>query len=335
MDNNIMVSIICTTYNHENYIEKCIDGFLEQVVNFKYEILIHDDASTDKTADIIKRYERKYPDRFKCIYQTDNQYSKGVKIGKILFEKSVGKYIAWCEGDDFWCDKNKLQMQVDYMEKNKDCSLCVHAGYLAYEDGILKKQMFKPFVQNKIISHEEILEKWLFPTASILYRKSCRMQYDLGYGKNIPCGDFPLAVYLSNKGHVYYMNRSMCVYRTFSKSSLSRELKNDSIKRKKRTFEFIQLLNKIDEKENYEYHDIIEKHILKVEFDQLVADYDYKTIKKDKYLTCYNNLKLHVKIILCLGFYFPNIIPRLIEQYKDIKERIIYIKCCRESNLDS
>ena len=100
----IILSIHCLTYNHEKYIAEAIDSFLMQKTNFKFEILIHDDASTDRTVDIIKKYQQKYPEIIKPIFQTENQYSKGVnKINyKFNFIRSKGKYIALCEGDDYW-----------------------------------------------------------------------------------------------------------------------------------------------------------------------------------------------------------------------------------------
>lgn len=88
-----------------------------QKTNFKYEILIHDDASTDKTASIIKEYEGKYPDLIKAIYQEENQYSRGNNVNFILLERAKGKYLAFCEGDDYWIDENKLQKQVDFLKK--------------------------------------------------------------------------------------------------------------------------------------------------------------------------------------------------------------------------
>src|SRR5690625_3999133 len=102
--NKQIVSISCITYNQSSYIRQCLDGFLMQKCNFKFEVLIHDDASTDNTADIIKEYQAKYPDIIKPIYQAENQYSKGVRGINIRFNfpRAQGKYIALCEGDDYW-----------------------------------------------------------------------------------------------------------------------------------------------------------------------------------------------------------------------------------------
>jgi glycosyltransferase involved in cell wall biosynthesis len=127
--NDILVSICCITYNHEKYIKDALDSFIMQKTNFNFEILIHDDASTDKTAEIIREYELRHPNLIKPIYQAENQYSKGVKVGKFNIERAQGKYIAVCEGDDYWIDPYKLQKQVDYMSANPECLMCVHASY--------------------------------------------------------------------------------------------------------------------------------------------------------------------------------------------------------------
>ena len=109
MEDGIVVSVYCLAYNHEQYIRDALEGFVRQKTNFRYEVLVHDDASTDNTPAIIREYAQKYPDIIKPIFQTENQYSKGVKIlPEIIHPKSSGRYIAFCEGDDYWCDENKL-----------------------------------------------------------------------------------------------------------------------------------------------------------------------------------------------------------------------------------
>lgn len=122
-----LVSIICCAYNHEPYIRQCLDGFIMQETNFPFEVLIHDDASTDRTADIIREYETKYPEIIKPIYQTENQYQKKIDVlSTFLFPGVKGKYIAMCEGDDYWTDPLKLQKQVDFLENNQEYVLCTH-----------------------------------------------------------------------------------------------------------------------------------------------------------------------------------------------------------------
>jgi len=119
-----LVSVCCTTYNHEKYIQEAIDGFLIQETDFPFEILIRDDCSTDNTPTIIKKYVEKYPNLIFPIFEKENTYSKGVKPMPVLYKKAKGKYIALCEGDDYWIDSKKLAKQVNFLEYNLGYSLC-------------------------------------------------------------------------------------------------------------------------------------------------------------------------------------------------------------------
>ena len=130
-----LVSIRCVTYNQEKYISQALDSFLMQKTNFPFEIVVHDDASTDKTIEIIKEYEKKFPDIVKPIYETENQYSKkDNSLDLIILSHLKGKYTAYCEGDDFWTNKNKLQKQVDFLEQNPDYGFCCTDVDIYYED---------------------------------------------------------------------------------------------------------------------------------------------------------------------------------------------------------
>lgn len=122
MQEQIQVTILCITYNHGPYIRNTLDHFVNQRVNFSYEILIHDDASTDGTAEIIREYAEKYPNMFVPILQTKNQYSQAVPILARLYPKCRGKYVAICEGDDYWPDLDKLQKQFDFLESHPEHS---------------------------------------------------------------------------------------------------------------------------------------------------------------------------------------------------------------------
>ena len=129
-ENKILVSIKCAVYNHEPYLRQCLDGFVMQKTNFRFEAIVHDDASTDGSAAIIREYAEKYPDIIKPIYETENQYSKhDGSVDRIMDAVCKGKYIAICEGDDYWIDPLKLQKQVDML--NSDSSIMmVHTGFM-------------------------------------------------------------------------------------------------------------------------------------------------------------------------------------------------------------
>ncbi len=122
----IVVSISCITYNHEKYIAQCLDGFLMQTADFGIEVLIHDDASTDHTPEILREYQKRYPNIIKPIFQTENQWSRGQRgfTFKYNIPRAKGKYIALCEGDDYWTDPLKLQKQVDFLERHPRVVAC-------------------------------------------------------------------------------------------------------------------------------------------------------------------------------------------------------------------
>lgn len=169
-----LVSIQCITYNHEKYIKDAIEGFLIQKTNFPVEILIHDDASTDKTAEIIREYELKYPNLFKPIYQVENQYSKkkGL-VTSIQNKRSKGKYIAKCEGDDYWTDPLKLQKQVDFLESHPDYTLSCHNYKILDLDGKGYRDSYEEyFTKNKEfieIDTEMYVQHWLTKTLTVVF----------------------------------------------------------------------------------------------------------------------------------------------------------------------
>jgi glycosyltransferase involved in cell wall biosynthesis len=135
--NKPVVSICCTTYNHKNYIEDAMKSFLMQETDFPFEILIRDDASCDGTTNIIKNYVEKYPNIIKMILEKENTFSKGIKPMPELYKIAQGDYIAICEGDDYWTDSKKLQLQKDFLEENKEYVLAFTSVEAFNEHGIV------------------------------------------------------------------------------------------------------------------------------------------------------------------------------------------------------
>ena len=211
--NSLMVSIRCITYNHEPYIRKCLEGFVIQKTNFRFEAIVHDDASTDKTADIIREYEKKYPDIIKPIYEKENQYSKhDGSLQRIMNNACKGKYIAICEGDDYWTDPFKLQKQVDFLECHSDYGL-VYTDFNIFKS---KTHEMKYALINSgqfpiINSFEEHLFKAAFiaPMSWVL-RKDLLKFIDNYKGTD---GSFVLALEIFLHSKVYFLNEVTCVYR--------------------------------------------------------------------------------------------------------------------------
>lgn len=209
----LMVSIICLAYNQARYIRQCLDGFVMQKTNFRYEIIIHDDASTDGTADIIREYESEYPELFVPIYQTTNQYSKGISIGKtFMYPLAKGKYIAECEGDDYWTDPYKLQKQVDFMESHPDYVMCSHRFNQYIEDKkLLEEDDDKDFQGADYDLKNLIGGKWLTQTLTLMFRRSALdLQHFESYGMSM---DIILLYELLRNGKGYCLPDIMAVYR--------------------------------------------------------------------------------------------------------------------------
>ena len=209
---NILVSIICNTYNHEPYIRQCLEGFVMQKTDFAFEVLIHDDASTDKTADIIREYENKYPNIINPIYQTENQYSKGIKIQyKYQYPRVRGKYIALCEGDDYWIDPCKLQKQVDFLDANPEYSMCFHRANILneLESDILMKS---DSIENREYTANELFCNWIVPTASILFIKDI-IDYTYIGKERMLNGDICIILTCAMLGKIRGFNDIMSIYR--------------------------------------------------------------------------------------------------------------------------
>ena len=185
-NNDMMVSICCLTYNHVAFIKQAIDSFIEQDFDHKYEIVVYDDNSTDGTKEILQQYKEKYPNKFKLFLSEVNNYPNecGQMFVKYLYPHATGKYVAICEGDDYWLDKHKLQKQFDYMEHNVDCSLCFHDACVCDVNGnLLNTSQLKsnPYYKKKSAKYscEEILQLDFYPTASIFFRMNLLRKMEL------------------------------------------------------------------------------------------------------------------------------------------------------------
>lgn len=217
-DAPLMVTIRCITYNHEPYIRQCLEGFVMQRTNFRFEAIVHDDASTDGTAAIIREYAEKYPDIIKPLYETENQYSKhDGSLGRIMDAHMRGKYIAMCEGDDYWTDPLKLQKQVDFLEAHPDYGMTFgKVRQYVQQTGRYAKREFG----QAIPSVEALFRANTVPTPTVLYRKVLRENYQ----KEVDAsgwllGDYPFWLYIAIHAKTHFMNQVLAVYRVLSDSA--------------------------------------------------------------------------------------------------------------------
>ncbi len=261
-DNDIKVSICCITYNQEKYIRDAIESFLSQKTNFKYEIIIRDDASTDNTAKIVKEYEEKYPDIIHGIYEKVNGFKRGVKRAiNVTFEIAKGKYIAICEGDDYWTDENKLQIQYDYMEKHPDCSFCFHNAVI-YDEEVKKntvnfipryKKQLKYLKKDNIYNVGELALLDQIPTASYFFYNSNNWP---NWFFNCIVGDLPLQLIRTNDGYAYYIDKVMSAYRIGTNISMMDKFRRENSDVNKvinRINGYIYIYKNVNEMTDYKY----------------------------------------------------------------------------------
>lgn len=218
MDNQqVLVSIKCLAYNHEPYIRECLEGFVMQQTNFRFEAIVHDDASTDGTADIIREYAEKYPEIIKPIFETENQYSKhDGSLGRIMREACTGKYIAMCEGDDYWTDPYKLQKQVDFLEEHEEYGMVTTAFQQII--GLDKDQMCDIRYDKDEIVIDDILKSLWIATMTVVYRRDLIKDYKPPFEK-LPMGDLPLWGYIAVKTRIKYLKDFTAVYRRLDNSA--------------------------------------------------------------------------------------------------------------------
>lgn len=210
-----VVSISCITYNHAPYLRQCLDSFLMQR-DVPFEVLIHDDCSTDGTVEIIREYTEKFPEVIRPVYEEQNQYSRGISniSGVFNFPRARGRYIAMCEGDDFWNDRYKLKKQAEYMDMHPECSMLTHSAYIAAEDGAYRSSgLIRPAEGHRDLTPEEVISKPVnFPMASLMFIAEPAKHLPRWYF-DCPVGDIPLQLYMLEQGTVHYMDEPMSTYR--------------------------------------------------------------------------------------------------------------------------
>ena len=225
-----LVSIVCLTYNEEEFVRDTFDNFLSQKTNFSFEVLVYDDASQDSTPEIIREYAVKYPDIFRVTLYEENNFKKGLGFYglRVGFDEARGKYIAYCEGDDYWCDDHKLQKQVDFLELHPEYEICAHEtiirnDYDLIEDGTLfshtNVNIFLDRTKRNHYTFEDTLTGNIFHISSMMFRNK-PIKWPEWINK-VTALDMVLFMILAEKGCIYRLDEVMSVYRHNVKSITS------------------------------------------------------------------------------------------------------------------
>lgn len=289
MNNSVMVSIVCTTYNHAKYCSQAFDGFLSQKTDYTYEIVVHDDASTDGTQEIIKSYEKEHPTLFRTILEDENQYKQGFSPLELAINHARGKYIAICEGDDYWIDSSKLQLQIDYLESHPKCSFCftnaVTFNQSAQEFGNLmlpKSTRETNILGQESIQVSEILSIDFPPTASFIFRRNDYQRRPI-FSDYAYKGDRYYQIVMTSFGYAHYFDRVCVVYRTNNPSSVMGTWNQDISRWIDTSKRVIALYDEFNRYTQFKYESEISPIRDRREYEILWLSGKYRTIRKTKY----------------------------------------------------
>jgi glycosyltransferase involved in cell wall biosynthesis len=274
MSENPLVSVLMPTYNHEKYVRQAIESVFMQQVDFKYEIVIGEDCSTDSTRSIVIEYQKKYNDRIRLILHEQNM-GLNSNAGK-MYQEGKGRYFALLEGDDYWTDQNKLQKQVAFLEKNPDFAICFHNMQIIYEDEPYKNCLSN-FNQQEITSIEELASYGNYiHSASCIFRKYLS---ELPYWfYQCPAPDYVLLLLSAQYGKIKFIDEVMGVYRihkggTWGPKGYSYQME--------KTVELLEKIeNKFDKKINQNLNNCLH------DSDFQLAEYYLKNRDYEKYKLC-------------------------------------------------
>lgn len=306
MESDIKVSVICCAYNQESYIEDALKGFIRQKTEFGFEVLISDDASSDRTPDIIKKYAQKYPDLIKPLIFTENQFSKGVYPGVLLVKRALGDYLAFCEGDDYWISDYKLQKQYEAMIQHPECDMCAHSAFKVRPDNCSVIGKIEPMDTDGILTMEQVIDgggdyiatNSLFFKKTILTNPTPYLRYS-GF-------DYAYQISGAQRGGIVYLHETMSAYRRGAKNSWTVTMmhsKNEVMIR--HIDKMITMLDMVDEETQHKYENNILFAKQKYEFQKAALKGDSRTVFSKDYKFLRDKMSMKRKFILLLQCYAP------------------------------
>ena len=305
MENNApLVSIVCDTYNHAPFVRDALDGFLAQKTDFPIEIIVHDDASNDGTDRIIREYERAYPELFRCVYRTENIYSRDPKILEhYVFPLARGKYVAICEGDDYWTNPKKLQTQIDYLESHPDCTFCVTGAELVDPERNNIGYVC-PYDSDCDVPMEELIRGGggFVATASIVAPTRLAVNR-AAFCDMADVDDAVLQLWFGANGTTHYFAEPMCAYRFNVPGSWTKTFFSAEHEARIRHHEGLaRALRSFDEETGFRWHEAVDFCVTyQQEYEILRLKNDVKALNQPPYRTLYKTLPLKRRIRMHLA----------------------------------
>ena len=311
-----LVTVYCLVYNHAKYLRKCLDSLTGQETNFPYKVIVHDDCSSDGSQDIIEEYAEKYPDIIVKVLQTENQFAKGGIVRRFVEPLVEGKYVAICEGDDYWSSPVKLQKQFDAMEANPQCGLCLHkvkeVNENEEETGIEYPLQTYP---TGLLSKKDFFDSFnprMFQTTCYFMRADLWHEYikhPLDYAKVCDIGDVPYMLYFGSHALIYQINECMSCYRRGAASSWSSAHLANLDKIYKHQSSMVKTYRAFDKATKGEYHAFCMERISKHYYAVCALAENYKPFVKKK--ECMQALSFMKRASVYFGLFFPKTVKKM------------------------
>ena len=301
----VKVSVLCPTYNHAPYIRACLEGVLKQETDFKYEILVHDDYSTDGTADVVQEYADRYPERIRFIRQTENQYSRGVDIVRdVLLPQSRGEYIAICEGDDYWTHPKKLQMQVPMLDADATVGM-VYTYFDKFNESRQEMVSFRFHELEGNVYARSLACRDSIWYVTVLMRKSLMLQAPKLDSRRYFTGDIFWFNWIASRSQVKLLRERTAVHRIL-------EVSMSHFKEKRRKIDFFFLSSNT-------------RLYFATHYPPAEGKRSVRLVRKKSAVNCFKYALAHADYSLCRELYIP-LFPMM--SLKKTLYALIH-RCCR------
>ncbi len=314
---NLPITVVIMTYNQKDYIAKAIDSVLSQEINVNFDILVHDDCSDDGTYEIIIEKQKEHPNKIKIIRQDSRRFlidGFNMMIYKYVVPHIESKYVAYCDGDDYWCDSLKLSKQYNFMEEHPNYSMCFHSAYQLKRDGDMSSKWFikdeGDIDMSNLINDKPGIE---IATSSIFLKSEVFKDFS-DWRKSYPVEDVPMYITAALYGKIHRLKEIMCVYHQFSSGSWSSQnVKN--IQRRIDHFEKTKAaISFFDTQTNNQYHDLVVKQIESCEFRIALIKKEFKILFSKKYRRFIKRLSKKERLALYLERFTPKIYKSITHQ---------------------
>lgn len=323
-----LVNVYCLVYNHGKYLRQCLESLATQHTAFPYTVIVHDDASTDNSPDIIREFAARYPSRIVPVFQSENQYGKGI-VRRFIEPRVDAKYLAICEGDDYWSSPDKLQKQFDALESHPECGMCLHRTREVTESGEdtgleYPMQVFPTGLLGPDRLFDSI-EPRMFHTSSYFVRADAWRKYILhppAYRTACKMGDLPLLLHFGSNYGVWQLNETLSCYRRGGASSwTSTRIKVDESYLIRHASSIVATYKAFDEETGGRYHWLRLRRTSKYLYAKCAHTKDFRDFLRPENRGCLSRLPWGKRASVFAGLLFPGLVRRIYLKHLVRKEQ--------------